>query len=110
MADASASTPAKGNTTANGNTPANAPETLPANTLETLLAIRAMIAQATAEMEEIMRIFLVLNLHPNMYANPDRQTAMLEANAERLTDPTKELKDPKDIAATFDDDDDDDDE
>ncbi|WCJ31725.1 hypothetical protein M5689_013188 [Euphorbia peplus] len=68
-----------------------------------------MIAQATAEIEEIMGIFLVRDLHPNMYANPDRQTAMLEANARRLTDLTKELKEPNDKVATFDDDDDDDD-
>ncbi|WCJ31728.1 hypothetical protein M5689_013191 [Euphorbia peplus] len=78
MADASASTSA------------NAPKTLPTNTAETLPAIRARIAQATAEIKEIMGIFLVRDLHPNMYANPDRQTAMLDANARRLTDLTKD--------------------
>ncbi|WCJ31726.1 hypothetical protein M5689_013189 [Euphorbia peplus] len=86
---------------------ANAPITLLANTLETLSAIGERIAQATAEIEEIMRIFLVRDLHPNMYANLDRQTAMLDANARRLTDLTKELKEPNDKAVTFDDDDDD---
>ncbi|WCJ31690.1 hypothetical protein M5689_013161 [Euphorbia peplus] len=75
------------------------------NTPETLSAIRVRLAEINAEMKEVIQILMVRDLHPTIYETPDRQTAMLNATAQMLTDLTKKLKELNDKAAKFGDDD-----